>query len=156
VDSNENTVKKYLGILDDCYILSDITNFALSQKATKRNTHKIYSVDNGMTNAVSYRFFDNKGGLFENFVFTELQKQNPEEITFSNNSGECDFIVKKNFDYQAIQVCFELTPENSQREFAGFGNMEKEIELSKRTIITYNQEQRAGNIEVTPVWKYFF
>jgi predicted AAA+ superfamily ATPase len=100
---------------------------------------------------VSYRFFDNKGGLFENFVFNELQKQNLEEITFANNSGECDFIIKKNFDYQAIQVCFELTPKNSQREFAGFNNIEKETKLSRKTIITYNQEQRTDNIEVVPV-----
>jgi len=158
VESNENTVKKYLNILADCYILSDITNFSLSQKATKRNNHKIYSVDNGITNAVSYRFWDNKGALFENFVFNELQKQNHEEITFvNNNNGECDFVVKKNFDYHAIQVCFELTPENSQREFAGFNTVEKDIKLSKQTIITYNQEQRtSGNIEVVPVWKYFF
>ncbi|OAV75821.1 hypothetical protein Barb7_00531 [Bacteroidales bacterium Barb7] len=156
IDSNENTVKKYLNILADCYILSDVTNFSLSLKATKRNVHKIYSVDNGITNAVSYRFFDNKGALFENFVFNELQKQNHEEITFATSSGECDFVIKDGFDYQAVQVCYELTPENSGREFAGFTNIEKDIKLCRKTIITYNQEQQAGDIEVVPVWKYFF
>jgi predicted AAA+ superfamily ATPase len=156
VESNENTVKKYLGILADCYILSDITNFSLSQKAVRRNTHKIYSVDTGITNAVSYRFFDNKGTLFENFVFNELQKQSLDEITFAHNPGECDFIVKKNYDYQAIQVCFELTHENSRREWGGFAAIEKEIPLSRKTIITYNQEQTMGDVEAVPAWKYFF
>ncbi|GHT24228.1 ATPase [Bacteroidia bacterium] len=156
IDSNENTVKKYLNILADCYILSDVTNFSLSQKATKRSVHKIYSIDNGITNAVSYRFFDNKGTLFENFVFNELQKQNHEEISFATNNGECDFIIKDGFDYQAIQVCYELTPENSGREFAGFSNVDNDIKLSRKTIITYNQEQQLGDIEVVPVWKYFF
>jgi predicted AAA+ superfamily ATPase len=155
--TNENTAKKYINILDDSYIIQDVSNFAFSLKENVRNSHKLYAADNGIINAVSYRFWDNKAKLFENFVFNELQKQNPEEITFANNSGECDFVVKKNFDYQAIQVCFELTPENRQRKFAGFNNIEKETKLSRKTIITYNQEQRTdNNIEVLPVWKYFF
>ena len=121
-----------------------------------RNSHKLYVADNGIMNAVSYRFWDNKAKLFENFVFNELQKQQSDEITFANNNGECDFVVKKDFEYQAIQVCFELTSENSRREFAGFSRIEKEIQLSKKTIITYNQEQRAADVEVVPAWKYFF
>jgi predicted AAA+ superfamily ATPase len=156
VESNENTVKKYLMILTDCFVLSDITNCSLSQKTTKRNVHKLYAVDTGMSNAVSYRFFDNKGTLFENFVFNELQKQQPDEITFANNSGECDFVIKKGFEYEAVKVCYALTPENTKREFGGFANIEKEVKLSKKTIITCNQEQRKDDIEVVPVWKYFF
>ena len=55
-----------------------------------------------------------------------------------------------------IVICFELTPENSKREFGGFTNIEKETKLSKKTIITYNQEQKNGDIQVVPAWKYFF
>ena len=66
------------------------------------------------------------------------------------------FCRKKDFEYQAIQVCFELTPENSKREFGGFVNIENETKLYKKTIITYNQEQKKDDIEVVPVWKYFF
>ncbi|GHT18876.1 hypothetical protein AGMMS4957_01980 [Bacteroidia bacterium] len=53
-------------------------------------------------------------------------------------------------------MCYELTPENSDREFAGFKNVEKDIKPSRKTIITYNQEQKSGDIEVVPAWKYFF
>jgi len=74
---------------------------------------------------------------------------------YPNNAGECDFVVKKGFDYQAIQVCYELIPENSKREFGGFDIIEKDIKLSKKTIITYNQEQQEKDIEVVPAWKYF-
>ncbi|MDR0865584.1 MAG: ATP-binding protein [Candidatus Symbiothrix sp.] len=154
--TNEHTAKKYINILNDSYIIQDISNFAFSLKENVRNNHKIYAADTGLMNAVSYRFFDNKGALFENFVFNELQKQNHEEITFATGSGECDFVMKNGFDYQAVQVCYELTPENSTREFAGFSNIEKDIKLSRKTIITYNQQQQAGDIEVVPVWKYFF
>jgi len=156
LDNNENTVKKYLNILADCYILSDITNFSLSQKTIVRNLHKLYSIDNGMINAVSYRFFDNVATLFENFVFNELQKQKNEEITFVNNMGECDFLVKNGFDYQAFQVCYQLTPTNQKRECAGFDKISGKINVSRKIILTYDQEQQIGDIEAIPVWKYFF
>jgi predicted AAA+ superfamily ATPase len=105
---------------------------------------------------VSYRFWDDKAKLFENFVFSELQKQNPDEITFANNDGECDFVVKKGFDYEAVQVCYELTPANQKREYAGFDKLKDEVKLKRKIILTYNQEETVGDIEVIPVWKYFF
>jgi len=156
LESNENTVKKYLNILADCYILSDVINFSLSQKTTVRNLHKLYSVDNGLINATSYRFFDNISTLFENLVFNELQKQKNEEITFVNNAGECDFLVKNGFDYQAFQVCYQLTATNQKRECAGFDKIAGQVKLNRKIILTYNQETQIDDIEVIPVWKYFF
>ena len=154
--TNENTAKKYINILNDSYIINDVSNFAFSLKENIRNNHKLYVADNGIINAVSYRFWDNKAKLFENFVFNELQKQQCHEITFANNSGECDFVVKKGFEYQAFQVCYELTPENSKREFGGFDTIKNEVKIDKKTIITYNQEVQNADVEVVPAWKYFF
>ena len=156
IGSNENTVKKYITILNDSYIIQDISNFAFSLKENIRNNHKIYVSDTGLMNAISYRFWDNKAKLFENFVFNELQKQKSEEITFANNDGECDFLVKNSFDYQAFQVCYELTPINRKREFAGFNKVSEQVKLKRKIILTYNQEEQIGDIEVIPVWKYFF
>jgi len=154
--TNENTAKKYINILKDSYIISDVSNFAFSLKENVRNSHKLYAADNGIINAVSYRFWDNKAKLFENFVFNELQKQQFDEITFANNNGECDFIAKKGFEYQAIQVCYELTPENNKREFGGFATIEDNVGGCKKTIITYNQEMQDDNVTVIPAWKYFW
>ena len=154
--TNENTAKKYLNILNDSHIVQDVSNFAFSLKENVRHSHKIYVADNGITNAVSYRFWDNKAKLFENFVFNELQKQQHEEITFANGSGECDFVIKDGFDYQAIQACYELTSENQAREVAGFSCVEKEVNSTRKIIITYNQETQIGNVEVIPIWKWVF
>jgi len=156
VGSNENTAKKYINILNDSYIIQDVSNFAFSLKENVRNSHKIYVADTGLVNATSYRFWDNKSKLFENFVFNELQKQKNEEITFANNDGECDFVVKTGFDYQAFQVCYELTPTNQKRECAGFDKISEQVKLKRKIILTYNREEQIGDIEVIPVWKYFF
>jgi len=154
--TNENTAKKYINILNDSHIIQDLSNFAFSLKENVRNSHKIYVADNGITNAVSYRFWDNKAKLFENFVFNELQKQKYEEITFANSNGECDFVIKNRFEYQAIQVCYEITPENQTREVGGFAAIEKETILTKKTIITYNQSSIINDVEIIPLWKWIF
>lgn len=154
IGSNEHTAKKYIQILDDSHIIRDISNFAFSLKENVRNSHKVYVADNGITNAVSYRFWDHKAKLFENFVFNELQKQNHEEITFANHIGECDFVIKKGLNYQAIQVCYEITPINQTREIGGFSNIEKMVKLSKKTIITYNQSNKINDIDIIPFWKW--
>jgi predicted AAA+ superfamily ATPase len=156
VGSNENTAKKYINILSDSYIIQDVSNFAFSLKENVRNSHKIYVADTGLINAFSYRFWDNKAKLFENFVFNELQKQKNEEITFINNVGECDFLVKNGFDYEAFQVCYQVTPTNQKRECAGFGRIAGRVELRRKIILTYNQEWQIDDIEVIPAWKYFF
>ena len=156
VGSNENTTKKYINILNDSYIVQNISNFAFSLKDNVRNSHKIYVADTGLMNAGSYRFWDNKAKLFENFVFNELQKQNSEEITFSNSDGECDFLVKNGLEYEALQICYELTPTNQERECAGFDKIAEQVKLKRKIILTYNQEQQIGDIEIIPVWKYFF
>jgi predicted AAA+ superfamily ATPase len=156
VGSNENTAKKYINILSDSYIIQDVSNFAFSLKENVRNRHKIYAADTGLMNAISYRFWDNKAKLFENFVFNELQKQNCDEITFANNDGECDFVLKNGLDYQAFQVCYELLPTNKKREFAGFDKISKQVNLKRKIILTYNQEEQIGDIEIVPAWKYFF
>jgi predicted AAA+ superfamily ATPase len=156
VGSNENTAKKYINILSDSYIIRDVSNFAFSLKENVRSSHKIYVADTGLMNAVSYRFWDNKAKLFENFVFNELQKQKNEEITFINNAGECDFVVKNGFKYEAFQVCYQLTPANRKRECAGFGRIAGQVDLSRKVVLTYNQEQQTDDIEVIPAWKYFF
>jgi len=116
----------------------------------------LYAADNGIINAVSYRFWDNKAKLFENFVFNELQKQQFDEITFANNNGECDFVIKKGIEYQGIQVCYELTTENSKREFGGFATIKDDIKINKKIVITYNQETQNKDVTVIPAWKYFW
>jgi predicted AAA+ superfamily ATPase len=156
VSSNEHTVKKYIEILNDSYIIQDVANFAFSIKENVRNMHKIFFFFFGLINAVAYRFWYNRAKLFENFVFNELQKQQHDEITFANNTGECDFVIKDGFEYSGVQVCYEVNEENIVREFGGFDTLKNDIKLTKKTIVTYNQELTTDNVEVVPIGKWIF
>lgn len=150
--SNENTIKKYLYILSDSYIIGDVLNFSNSQKETLRNLHKLYSIDNGIAKALSYRFAESKGKFLENFVFSELNKIPQGEISFCVHSNECDFVFKKGKEICGIQVCYELNAENRDRELAGFTALGKSVKLNRKMILTYNQSENIGDVEVLPAW----
>jgi predicted AAA+ superfamily ATPase len=155
VKSNENTVQSYLAYAHRSYVISDITNFSFSLKAEARSQHKVYSIDNGLMNAVGFRFTQRSGMLLENIVYNELVNTGYEEISFARQAGgECDFIAKKDGLFHAFQVCSELTPLNQERETEGF-NVLKKLAPASKTIITYRQEEQLSDIQVVPFWQFF-
>ena len=58
----------------------------------------------------------------------------------------------------AIQVCYELTDDNKDREINGLLAALDAFNLNEGLILTYNQEDRIDvnhkNINVIPVWKW--
>lgn len=124
-------------------------------KEDTRPQHKIYCIDNGLMNAIGFRFSPKNGTLLGNAVYNELVNSGYNGIYFSRKSNECDFIAEKNDVYHAFQVCYELNPLNQEREINGFKTLEKELNLSSRTIVTYNQETTIDEVEVIPFWQFF-
>ncbi len=155
IKSNEPTIRNYLTYADCSYIVSDITNFSFSIKEDARPQHKIYCIDNGLMNAIRFRFSTNSGALLENAVYNELINNGYSDICFAKKDKECDFIAKKGNEYHAFQVCYELNSLNQERETTGFDTVSKELELASRTIITYNQTENIGDIQVQPFGEFF-
>lgn len=154
LDSNENTVKNYLAYAVRSYILADTTNFAFSVKPGARPDHKPYCIDNGLMNAVSFRFSDQKGRLLENAVYNELVNKGYSNIFFVRRNGECDFIAQKDNAFHAFQVCYELTAVNRKRETEGFYGLSKQVNLASRNIISYNQEGEQDSVRIRPFYRW--
>ena len=152
IGTNENTVKKYIGFLQDSYLCTEVKHFSFSLKEQIKSKRKIYINDNSFLAQTSFRFSKDLGKLFENLVFSELLKRGF-EIYFYNKDFECDFICKKDEKYFAFQVCYELNSLNRQRELNGLKKLpHKDIE---KKIITYNQNELLDDIEVVSFWDYF-
>ena len=98
---------------------------------------KVYAVDNGLLNAISFRFSDDKGKAMEQAVFLELKRRG-KEIYFFKERYECDFIVKKgNTVSEAIQVSYSLADEKTKRrEIRGLVEACKIFNLKSGVIIT--------------------
>ncbi|GHU59156.1 ATPase [Bacteroidia bacterium] len=155
VGSNENTVRNYLEYAHRSYVVSEVTNFSFSLKEETRPQHKAYGIDTGLMNAVGFRFIQQGGMVLENIVYNELINSGYTEIAFARQQGgECDFIAKRDGQYHAFQACHELTPLNQARETAGF-NLFGKLPIASRTILTYNQEDSAGDIRIVPFWQFF-
>lgn len=152
MNSNENTMGAYLQYLCDSYICSDIRNFSYSQKETKRSEHKCYCTDNGIMAANTFRYTADNGSFFENLVFNELKNKGFMNISFDNTKGECDFIASKDGSSHAFQVCFDLNDNNRERELNGFSHIS--ASPATKTIITFNQKQRVGDINIIPIWEW--
>ena len=155
VESNENTVKNFINILEESFLLKEVKNFSYSLKAQSKARKKIYCIDNSFVNNVSFKFSENKGKLLENFVFTELLKNGYDEIYYFLNKSECDFVVKKGDEIILIQVCYELNELNKDREIKGLLEAKKKFNVNNGYILTFNNEDKIENIEIIPVWKFF-
>ena len=114
-----------------------------------------------LDNPLFFEIWDNPSSI--NSLIQTAEKITGEKIEYLFldevqvvDNGECDFVAKKGINYQAIQVCYVLTPENSKREFGGFTTIENDVKGCEKTIITYNQEIKDDNVTVIPAWKYFY
>jgi predicted AAA+ superfamily ATPase len=157
LDSNEHTIKDYLAALTFGFLFTEIKGFSYSLKTQSRSKKKIYCVDNGLISSVAFQFSGNKGQLFENLVFCELQKIGCSNIFVFNDKKECDFLVNYYSQYLPIQVCYQITADNREREIQGAQLAMHEVKSAVCLIITFDQEERVDEKTfIIPMWKLFF
>jgi len=152
------SVRDYIGFLEEAYLIFECFRYDFSLKKQYVNEKKLYCIDTGMRNAVAFRFSDDKGRMLENLVYIELLRRG-KSVYFFRNPKECDFITEERGTVTgAIQVCFELSRENRDRELAGLAGAMNIHGLTEGIILTYNQEETIirGNasIRVLPVWRW--
>lgn len=156
IKSNENTVREFINILEDSFLMHEVKNFSYSLKTQSRAKKKVYCIDNSFLNTVSFRFSENKGKLLENLVYTELLKKGFKEIYFHQESKECDFILKTGKKLYAVQVSYEVGASNIDREIDGLRSAMKKFNIPRGYIITYDTElQLDENITVVPFCKIY-
>ena len=150
---NDNTIKEYIRVVEDAYMAQEIKHYSYSLKEQIKSKKKLYINDNGILAQTSFRFSKDYGKSFENLVYTELVKDGY-EIYFYNKNFECDFIVKRDEQLIAIQVCYELTTQNRERERNGL--LKLKLRVDKKILLTYNQNERSlEDIETVAFWDYF-
>lgn len=152
------SVRDYLGFLREAYLVFEIFRYDYSLKKQHVNEKKCYAVDNGMRNAVAFRFSEDRGRLLENLVFIELSRRG-ESVYFFKDSGECDFIIEdRGKIISAVQVCFNLVLENRERELSGLVKTMQAFHLDEGVILTYNQEEtilyEGVTIRIEPAWMW--
>ena len=147
------TVSNIVSYFEDSYLISTVPKFSYSYKKQIRNPKKAYAIDHGLARANSVSFSRDMGRILENVVFLHLRRRY-KEIFYFRERHECDFIVKdRDSSLLALQVCYRLDEDNLRREIKGLQEAMETLGIKKGTIVTLDQEDQMGDIQVIPAWK---
>ena len=134
-----NMIGEYLGYLEDAFLVFQLYFFDYSMKRQLVNPRKVYAVDNGLRNAVAFKFSQDLGRLMENAVFVELKRRKKEIYYWKDKRGrEIDFLLRQGLQIEsAIQVCADPEDEKTaKREITGIMAAMEEFDLKESTIVT--------------------
>lgn len=112
VNVSHVTLKKFLHYIEQTFAVNLVEKYARSAYEKKNVPPKVYPMDSGLVTKK-----ENKGRLLEGLVFQELSRLGVLVSYVKEPSWEIDFAVDKNI---GIQVCYQLTEENHERELKPF------------------------------------
>jgi predicted AAA+ superfamily ATPase len=113
---NNETVEKYIQLLEQCYVIFRLPAFATNLTKELKKGRKVYFTDNGIINSLTGNFSlienrNDKGALWENFVISEMYKQNEYKKRFgkfffwrSHDQQEVDLIIQKNNLLETFEI----------------------------------------------------
>ena len=156
-----HTIKNYINYIEEAYLIFQLYPFSFKLKDQIRGRKKIYTIDTGLINSISFQFSQNSGKLMENIVFTQLKRKGLEFYFYYNPyGGEVDFIIKDGLKIkELLQVCFNLDNlETRERETKSLIRASKDLKCNNLTIITFDSEKteriKGKEIKFIPLWKW--
>jgi predicted AAA+ superfamily ATPase len=157
--SSTTSVRDYVAYLGESYMIFELYRYDYSLKKQYQSNKKIYTIDNGLRNAISFRTGQDKGRMLENLVFIELKRRGIECWFYKTNTNlEVDFLW---FDGETrlMQVCYDLTdPSTLKRETSALETAMKELSVKSSLMLSYNEKRdfvtKTGTISVLPVMEW--
>jgi len=162
----QETVSKYLAYLEEAGMVHPLRMFSFKLKEQMREINKYYVIDTGLANAVSFKFSDDTGRMFENLVFLELLGRYQDRAEFElfyyteKDGKEVDFIIKEKERVTGlVQACWDMTDEKTRkREVSAALRAMEDLDVPSSLIITENHEGvetlEGKTITYLPVWKW--
>ncbi len=144
IKTTVNTIQEYTGYLEDAFLHFQMPIFSFSIKDRLQYPRKIYCIDSGLRNTVSFRFSQDMGRLFENIIFLEFKRRKKEIYYWKNRRGqEVDFVIKEGLKIkEVVQVSWDIENDRTKkREVDALLRAMEEFKLKEGVIIT---KDRAG------------
>lgn len=147
---------------ETAYFSFRLNKFDYSFIKREQSEKKMYFIDNGLLNSLTWQFSDNFGSLLENVVFLHLRRKYRNNLFFYKDQTECDFVVfDKDKPIDLIQVTYDIGNKATlAREVSGLENAAEYFKIRKGRIITFDNEletftsSRGVEIETIPVYKW--
>ncbi len=150
-----DSTKDYLSYFKEAFLFFVLNHFSYSFKEQKTKAGKIYCIDNGLRNSVSFKFSKDEGKLAENLVFLELRRKEKEVYYWkSSQQNEVDFVVK-NRDNSLSAINVSYSDEITEREIKALMKFKEDFKKTKEMIIiTKSSEKKEKDIKFIPLWKW--
>ena len=136
INCSVNTIIKYLGYLEQAYVINSIKPYSSKTKNELAYYFKVYDEDVSFN---SLRCLNNRYDLthnLENIVYNELIYMDYElkVLNKKDDDKEIDFIAQKDGKEYYIQVAYSVVdPKTYEREFSAFDGLDNRV---KKIIIT--------------------
>ncbi len=154
-----------LHYLENAFLVFSVPIFSFKIKNQLLYPKKIYCIDSGLINILSFGFSQNIGKIYENLVFLELKRNSfvfGFDIFYWKNKidKEVDFVIlEKRKVKKLIQVCYEIKNEKTKnREISSLLEASMELKCKNLLIITSdyeNEEKIKGKkIKFTSLFKF--
>ncbi len=164
-----HTASDYVRYLENSYLMFTLERFSFKLKEHAIAPKKIYCIDTGLVNAISFKFSENFGRLMENLVAIELLRRRSYnslewEVYYykDHQQREVDFVLKDGKKVkQLIQVTNASSREEiSEREMNALLKASTELKCNNLLVITwdYEDEEKAENktVKYVPLWKWLY
>ena len=158
--SSVHTVKNYFQYLEDAYLVFLLQAFSFKHKEQVTQPRKVYTVDNGLSSAISPKFSQDRGAALENLVFQELSRRGGEFSYYATPDCEVDFVLHRQKQITALlQACMSLAdPSTQKREVKALLKAAEQMHCKELVIITWEEETSLEidgyTIRVIPIWKW--
>jgi predicted AAA+ superfamily ATPase len=156
-----DTVSRFLSYFESAYLFFLVPIFSYKIKEQMQYPRKLYSIDLGLRNVVSFRFLEDLGKLAENLVFLELMRREKEIYYWkSPHDKEVDFVLKEGLKVkQLINVSWNVDDvKTKERERTSLLEAMGEFKLKEGLVITEDyeaiEEQNQTKIKYIPLWKW--
>jgi hypothetical protein len=159
IKCTKNSLYEYLDHLTDAFLFYKVPIHSRSEKSRIINPAKIYTIDTGLLNAMTFRNSYNCGQLLETMVFMHLRRgAHDVEYVNTKDGREVDFFTRNRIsgEKHLIQVCWQMSDKKTfERELLGLKSAMNEISLPTGTIVTGDDETVIDKkIKVIPIWKW--
>jgi len=161
-----STVSNWISYLEQSFLIIKLERFDFKLKQQFVAPKKVYCVDNGIVNSISFGISENIGRLMENTVAVELQKRysvdRNTEIYYwkDHQQNEVDFILKKGPKVdKLIQVTYATSREEvNNREMNSLIKASRNLKCKNLLLVTWDlsgEENRDGKkITFIPLWSW--
>ena len=155
----KNLLYEFMEASSAIYLFILEKKYAQSVLKEELGGKKAYVIDNGLLNAVTFKFSADYGKLLENLMFLEFQKMRYKTF-FYKGKKECDFVLyDEKGDRTAIQVCADLSDADTRnREMEGLAEACKNLKINTGYILTLSQEETIAYeglaVKIEPAFKF--